>query len=172
MNNPSAEGLPEGLERALDTYKPWQTNITPEVLRTSITGHNPKKGYPIACNGETRYFDPSESYFFFPRQEDSVLIKFSNFPHMLVPLQREKYGFSPNRTVRINPSRLDLDLSERARAVYEEILNSREMSITDLLEAVGFIVNHSMEYDFEKIRKQSGPFASKWDEAQKKYRPT
>jgi hypothetical protein len=47
-----------------------------------------------------------------------------------------------------------LDLSSQAESAYQRILGSKEINLNELLDTVGFIVNHSMEYDFDKFRSQ------------------
>lgn len=177
MTNQFIEGIPEGLEKHLATYTPNQrTNITLEELRSYVRGYIPKPAWSFTDGDEKKVVPASEDvYFFFPFREGSVELKIGDQIEMFAALQREKYGFSPEQRVRINPSRLELTLSEQARQKYESILNSGEIVVNDLLEAVGFIVNHSMEYDFEKIRrmdKQQGDDPSRWDEVQRNYKPT
>jgi hypothetical protein len=177
MSGKYTEGIPEGLEKHLGIYTPDErTNLTNGELRTSVRGFVPKEGWSFKIGGEETKVDPSEDvYFFFHKQDDSVEIPVAGQHKMYIPLQREQYGFSPTQRVRINPSRLELDLSRSASEVYEGILNSTEMGASELFEIVGFIVNHSMEYDFEKIiasEKELGNDTSKWNEPQRNYHPT
>jgi len=177
MSDKYTEGVPEGLEKHLDSYTPdGRTNLTREELRTSVRGFVPKDGWSFKIGGEETKVDPSEDiYFFFPKQKSSVEIPIAGQYEMYIPLQSEQYGFSPNQKIRINPLCLELNLSRSAREAYEGILNLREESVSDLFELVGFIINDSMEYDFKKIiasEKELGNDTLKWDEPQRNYHPT
>jgi hypothetical protein len=163
------------LEERLQSFNPdGKTNITKEELRSSLIRYD--EGVSIGLVGEDVRDNPLEQlYFFFPRQENSLNIPLSNQKEMYLALQPDTYGFSDDRMVSINPTPLNLDLSQRAREVYDNILASPEMKINTLLEAVGFIVNHSLDYDFDKQReldRKWGGDASRWDELQKNYRST
>jgi hypothetical protein len=171
-------GVPKGLEKEIAKYiSDSGTNITPEEIRKSVKGFLPIKGYTMNLFGEEIVQEPSNKlYVFFDKekQTDTILIDINRQYKFLIPLEREKYGFSPNQKVAINPSRLELDLSKDPTKVYETILNSKEMNANELFENIGYIVNHSMLYDFSKVfmpgeEKEEG--ASKWNEVIKNYQP-
>jgi hypothetical protein len=171
-------GVPEGLEKEIAKYIfDSGTNITSEEIRKSVKGFVPEKGFTMKLFDEEIVQEPSNNlYVFFDKekQNDTIQIHINRQYKFIIPLEREKYGFSSEQKVKINPSRLELDLSKSANKVYELILNSREMCVAELFENVGYIINHSMLYDFTKVfmpGEEKGSGASKWDEVIKEYQP-
>ena len=185
MNMQLINGIPENLEELLrDFISGVNTNITADELRHSVVGYTkdlprgfkPGKmvsstGKMIKPAGEESLSSSIDVYCFFPPYENSTNI---HKKEINIALQPEKYGFMPDRRVQIHPSRLELGLSRQARLIYDGILDSQEIGVSQLLEDVGFIVNHSMEYDFDKfIRLSRKPKDYTHVEAARKYyRPT
>ncbi len=146
-------GTPEGIDELLSGYDPLGlSNLSIEELRGSVTGYVPDDGFAMMSDdGKLEPTDSKEVYFFFPKEDGSIDIGLRNHHSLYVPLSLDKYGFSTEREVGITPQKLDLNLSEEAQAAYCELLDSTNAGLSTLLERVGYIINHSMEYDFEKV---------------------
>ncbi len=172
-------GIPQGLERHIARFSPSKnsTNITSEEIRLSTVGYIPKPGWSFtAPDGEKKTVEPSEDiYLFFPKQEGSVEIPVGDQNEIFIALQLNNYWLPLEKKVKISPQKLELRLSDIARTAYEMLFNFEELPLSKLLKSVGFIVNDSMEYDFEKLRRfevEVGKDPSKWDPVQKDYKPT
>jgi hypothetical protein len=90
----------------------------------------------------------------------------------------EKYGLPEDEMVQISPESATFNervvFNEESEQEYQKLLATREISMNDLLKRIGFIVNNSMSYDFERARITAKDARSKegWDEIQKKYVPS
>ena len=147
------KGKPENLELMLAEYSPKkQTNISVEDLRSSITGYTSRRTSVVLKDKDNQPMGDGvviTTYFYFPKKENSIEIQLNEGTNLYLALQPENYGFPQERTVRIAPMAVKLELSKRARDVYSKILSLNCLEINDLLESVGFIINSSMEFDFK-----------------------
>lgn len=167
----------ESLEKYLTRYEPEIsfTNISTEDLRTSVTDSIAVRVLRFVMGGEKKESPAHHIYFFFPKTDDSIDIKVNGVEGLFVPLDPKKYGFSDSKTVKLSPTRLDADLSGRARELYEGLVCSDEISLNELLESAGYIVNSSVEYDIDEARRleiKHGGDGLKWDEYKQTYQPT
>jgi hypothetical protein len=92
-----------------------------------------------------------------------------------IDLDRDKYGFQTDRSVQISPSQLGLTLSPQAVEVYQRLIRSGTVSINNLLESVGFIINDSIEYDYDgliSVQRDYGSDTSRTEKEQRDYTPT
>ncbi|MBU1203868.1 MAG: hypothetical protein KKG60_02240 [Nanoarchaeota archaeon] len=146
---------PRGLELILKLNKPAEfSNISPNELRANVVGYEllEIRRTAIVKDGKEYEIPPEAIYVFFMKEEGSLDIPIIQH-HIYVPLHLDNYGFSPEKTTKINPKRLKLNLSNSGRKVYDKILHLREIRLSELLESVGFMINQSMEFDFEKAMK-------------------
>lgn len=138
------EGSPENLEGLFPELHNYSSliNICEDDLKRNIVGFTKDEERVISLYF---YFPLSNAFCFTLSHSDQ------SHPRLGLGLKMENYGFPDDKRVRIAPERLELELSDRAREVYERLLGSQEVHLNDLLESVGFVVNDSMEYDFNKI---------------------
>jgi hypothetical protein len=171
------EGRPEGLEVDLAEYRPGNSNISKTELWKRVTGSitYPASEFVFYMDGKppeaVAVGASRNAYFFFPRTEKSIELRIGE--GMYVPLEPGKFMFPYNQMVNINPKKVrGLRFTREARQIYDEILRCEEANLNDLLEAVGYIVNSSMKYDFDKINPGRTPEkAKKWAEIQQSYQP-
>ncbi len=130
--------IPTWLDRHVRRYNISEdSNLPPEVLRNAFTGCSNVEGFVY------------DHYFFFPKTDDTVDVTIEYCMH--IPLKPENYGFPDGRMVGIKPRRRKLELSDMARDEYESLLKKRQVPANKLFESAGFIINDSMEYDFESL---------------------
>ena len=140
---PFIMGVPSDLEEKLQGFNPEaHSNITLEQIRANIKGYAPSKS--------PKYVSEEVYVFFLPRNT-SIKIRLADHFEIIAPLEASNYGFPDSTRVRISPYRMQFQLSEKEEQAYEQLLRETEIPINKLLETVGFIINSSMAYDFDKI---------------------
>jgi hypothetical protein len=140
IDTESRKDLEENLENLV--LESNNTNITLGDLRNFYNGSLTS----FSSSGKNKFLS---HYFFFVSGD-----YFLNFPHMpprlfFIPFFKEKYGFTDNHFVDIDPKRLELNLNTESREIYESILSSSRIRLNDLLEKTGFIINNTMRFSNE-----------------------
>jgi hypothetical protein len=156
-------GIPPRLEKGVEKYKPARgaTNIYKRDLRKNAVGYS--------IDDDTLEIPGFEStvehrYLFFPKTDKSISFSISGSPGLfLVALDPDKYGFPENEYIKIKPKPLELKLSSTSKQEYSSLLHSKEIPANELFEKVGAIVNNSMKYSFDNLRRD-------FEESQVNYR--
>jgi len=180
MNNMITEKMPATLEGKLKSHQSSLAcdGYTADELRNNVRGIVPRKSLQFKINslqfkinGKLTPKKPSEDiYFYFNKEEDSLNIPVGN--HIgYISLMADKYGFEGEKS-KLNPVVVEgLNLNDSSRKRYEMLISKQEATLPEILETVGFVVNSSMRYDFDKIikKEKSLGYVSNWDEAKSKY---
>ena len=131
------------VEDALRNYKPnGLTNLTSSELYRSAVDY-------VSLD---KHGTLNQVYFFFTKNDRSVIVPIAGEPQLAIAFDLERYGFSDDEHIKISPRRIDLPLYPDAKRKYEKLLFSKSMRSNFLFEDVGFIVNDLMEYNFERLR--------------------
>lgn len=159
-------GRPKSLEKSLRDYHSkiltpynpeYKTNISRSEVRRNVVGYTLVGGVCEIYKGERIEVPPLEYvYVFFPKTEGSLDFGLAESGLIFIALSLENYGFQ-NRDVPISPSRLKLKLSNEGREAYRMILRSNEVNLNSLLDGVGFMINHSIEYDIREAALTACP---------------
>ena len=98
-------------------------------------------------------------YFFDNPLEGKLAAQISGSPSIRLVLDRNNYGFSDDFNVEYDPRRVDWaseKISKDNLRRYEDLIDKTEVSLNDLLETAGLVVNESMKYCFDKFRQVRG----------------
>lgn len=140
----------ECLDWLLFSYLPEESNLTKNDLSDHMTELVPATTTRIP-DGVAVSTSPI-GYFFFPRTPTSIEVPIGRHDALCVPLEPSNYGFTSEHKTTLRPCKLELYLTDEAASAYERLLATREIELSELCETVGFVVNHSMEFDFEKAK--------------------
>lgn len=144
-------GVPESLESHLTGYFYREIcNISGRELRNNVVGYVQSGGGSMIIDEEKIKTPLTERvYFYFPRNGEIVDLNLAGHNSLCVALKHENYGFGEQK-VEINPNGDILRIAKIDMDVAEKLSEKRVVRLDGLLEDVGFMVNDSIEYDFEK----------------------
>lgn len=159
-------GKPKSLEKSLKDYSTklitpynpeYKTNISKAEIRRDVVGYTQVGGVSGLYKGERVEVPPLEYiYVFFPKTKGRIDFSLAESGLIFVALRPEDYGFEDQK-VKVHPSRLKLNLSSEGEEAYDRILRSNKVNLASLLDSVGFMINHSMEYDIREAVLTVGP---------------
>jgi len=147
---------PDWLERFVDAIT-ISHSMSKDDLLSTYKGYRPasKPESTLAYNRE-EFPEMPEAYFYFEPEENSRYIPVDYSGDIFVPLNPELYGFDSNDKTKLNPHTMNIPLSESVKKQYLELITKKEIDIPTLLETAGYLVNESMDYDFEAMEGSSG----------------
>ncbi len=140
MNDLQTQGKID-LEKNIESFQenPEKTNITKESLRRNYR-----------CSRFKEYKDNvffTHYFYRIPKEEDLIMIlQVFTFNRCAFSFDVKNYGFPEDFKIEYKPEKMNMDLSERCRKKYEEILNKNNLPINFLLEEIGSSINDAIKF--------------------------